>query len=104
MDAEQTSLIVYTDAQVRAIVANLNASETGVEALRSWVARSCLDADALEETAGRAYLHICGVDSRGRAVVLMLEQHRWSRAHGTHRLHLVEPLSARPTRSSAAAA
>lgn len=82
MDVEQPSLIAYTDAQIRAIVANLNASVTGIETLRGWVARSCLDAAALEETPGRAYLHLCGADSRGRPVVLMLEQHRWSRASG----------------------
>lgn len=91
MDVEPPPLISYTDAQIRAIVANLNASVTGIETLRGWVARSCLDANALVETPGRAYLYLSGVDSRGRPVVLMLEQHRWSRASGEDRLRFGRP-------------
>lgn len=88
MDVDPPPLIAYTDAQIRAIVANLNESVTGVETLRGWVARSCLDPGALEETPERAYLHLAGADRHGRPVVLVfeLEQHRWSRANGARQI------------------
>lgn len=82
MDVEPPPPIAYTDAQIRAIVANLNDSVAGVETLRGWVARSRLDPAALGETPDRAYLHLAGVDGHGRPVVLVLEEHRWSRANG----------------------
>ena len=46
------------------------------------LAEARLDPAALEETPDRAYLHLAGVDGHGRPVVLVLEQHRWSRANG----------------------
>jgi len=70
----------FSDSQVDELIAELNASVTGLQSLHTWAAQSGLATDRLVESPALTYVRLAARDERGEPIVLMRLEHVWERA------------------------
>lgn len=70
----------YTDSDIDAMLADLNASVIRCEQLADWRGRSGIPIGRAVATPGLTYVRLAGRDAHGGPVVLMLLEDAWERA------------------------
>ena len=75
-----TEYDVFSDSQIDELIAELNASVTGLQSLHTWAGRSGLAIHRLVESPALTYVRLVARDERGEPIVLMLLEHAWERA------------------------
>lgn len=72
--------VVYGDARILELIAELNSPTTALPGLRSWAARSGVPVTRVVEGAELTYLRLAARDEEGGPIVLMRLEDVWERA------------------------
>lgn len=80
MGALSPRVAAYTDADIDAIVDDLNATATDAERVHAWAARSGVPITRAVAIPDLTYVRLAGKDESGGYIVLMLLDGTWERA------------------------
>jgi hypothetical protein len=70
----------YSDAEIAALLADLQATVTGPRTLRSWSEDTHVRVERVVAGADLMYVRLAGCDHEGSPIVLMLLDRVWERA------------------------
>ena len=79
MNDSPPGLETYTDSDVDAILADLNATVIGHDELHAWADRSGIPLKRVVATPGLTYVRLAGRDGTRGYIVLMLLDGTWER-------------------------
>ncbi|WP_092915400.1 hypothetical protein [Agrococcus baldri] len=70
----------YSDTDIAALLADLQATVNGATSLTEWAESAAVPVDRIVAGADLTYLRLAAHDSEGSPIVLMLREHIWQRA------------------------
>lgn len=80
MGALSRRVATYTDADIDAILDDLNATATDPQQVHAWAARSGISVTRAVAIPDLTYVRLAGKDEAGGYIVLMLLDGTWERA------------------------